>query len=248
MEGIGYDFIPEVLHRNVVDRWIKMSDKPSFIMARRLIREEGLLCGGSSGTAVAAALIAAKDLKEGQKCVVVLPDSTRNYMTKFLVDDWMIDHGYVEDVGRPELNTWWAAETVSCLPLQAPCTITPEVTCKEAAEILNTNGFDSLPVVDQHNKILGVISEGNLTAQLMPGRIQPNDPIEKAIYKQFKQVSVHTPLSELSRIFDKDHFALVVNEQRCFAPGGNEEKRSVIYGVVTRIDLLTFITRKPTKA
>ena len=68
-----------------------MSDKPSFIMARRLIREEGLLCGGSSGTAVAAALIAAKDLKEGQKCVVVLPDSTRNYMTKFLVDDWMID-------------------------------------------------------------------------------------------------------------------------------------------------------------
>lgn len=82
VEGIGYDFIPEVLHRDIVDRWIKMGDKDSFVMARRLIREEGLLCGGSSGTAVAAALIAAKDLKKGQKCVVVLPDSTRNYMTK----------------------------------------------------------------------------------------------------------------------------------------------------------------------
>lgn len=221
-----------------------MSDKPSFIMARRLIREEGLLCGGSCGTAVAAALIAAKDLKHGQKCVVVLPDSTRNYMTKFLMDDWMIDHGYVEDVGRPELGTWWASKAVSNLPLQPPCTITPKVTCKEAVEILKKHGFDNLPVVDENNTILGVISEGNLTAQLMPGRLQPSDPIEKAIYKQFKQVSVHTSLSQLSRIFDKDHFALVVNEQRCFVPGGHDVTKSVIYGVVTRIDLLTFITQQ----
>lgn len=111
-------------------------------------------------------------------------------------------------------------------------------------DLLKEHGFDILPVVDKNNTILGVISEGNLTAQLMPGRIQPNDSIEKAIYKQFKQVNVHTSLSDLSRIFDKDHFALVVNEQRCFAPGGVQETKSVIYGVVTRIDLLTFITSR----
>ena len=86
VEGIGYDFIPDVLDRSVVDRWLKSRDKESFLMSRRLIREEGLLCGGSSGTAVAAALEAAKDLKKGQVCVVVLPDSVRNYMTKFLSD------------------------------------------------------------------------------------------------------------------------------------------------------------------
>ena len=80
MEGIGYDFVPSVLDRDVVDVWLKTTDKESFQMARRLIREEGLLCGGSSGANVDAAMRVAKDLKEGQNCVVILPDGIRNYM------------------------------------------------------------------------------------------------------------------------------------------------------------------------
>lgn len=200
------------------------------------------IAGGSSGTAVAAAVKVAKSLKKGQKCVVILPDSTRNYMTKFLSDHWMIDHDYVENITRPEARTWWANKSVSCLPLQAPCTITPEVTCKEAVDILHQHGFDILPVVDNENTIVGVISEGNLTAKMMPGRIQPNDPISSAIYKQFKKITVHTTLLELSRIFDKDHFALVTTDQRAFGAGGQQQTKSVIFGVVTRIDLLTFIT------
>jgi cystathionine beta-synthase len=84
VEGIGYDFIPNVLERKYVDEWMKSEDKESFLMARQLIRYEGLLCGGSSGTAVAAAIKAAKGLKKGDRCVVLLPDSVRNYMSKFL--------------------------------------------------------------------------------------------------------------------------------------------------------------------
>jgi cystathionine beta-synthase len=80
-----------------VDEWIKSEDKPSLLMSRRLIREEGLLCGGSSGTAVYAACQAAKSLKEGQRCVVILPDSVRNYMTKFLNDDWMRSNGFTDE-------------------------------------------------------------------------------------------------------------------------------------------------------
>lgn len=86
MEGIGYDFIPNVLHRQVVDRWIKTNDEMAFPIIRRLIREEGILSGASSGSALAGALIAAKDLKEGEKCVVILPDGIRNYMSKFVTD------------------------------------------------------------------------------------------------------------------------------------------------------------------
>ncbi|EKD76933.1 MAG: Cysteine synthase [uncultured bacterium] len=89
VEGIGYDFIPDVLDNSLIDKYIKITDKDSFQMARRLIREEGLLCGGSSGSAVWAALQAAKELKTGQKCVVILPDSIRNYLTKFADDQWM---------------------------------------------------------------------------------------------------------------------------------------------------------------
>ncbi len=89
VEGIGYDFIPDVLDNSLIDRYIKINDKDSFQIARRLIREEGLLCGGSSGSAVWAALQAAKELKKGQRCVVILPDSIRNYLTKFVDDKWM---------------------------------------------------------------------------------------------------------------------------------------------------------------
>ncbi|OGT36819.1 MAG: cystathionine beta-lyase [Gammaproteobacteria bacterium RIFCSPHIGHO2_12_FULL_37_14] len=97
VEGIGYDFIPDVLDNSIVDEYIKVTDKDSFLMARRLIREEGLLVGGSSGTAVWAALQAAKRLDKGQKCLVILPDSVRNYLSKFVDDNWMKEQKMLHD-------------------------------------------------------------------------------------------------------------------------------------------------------
>jgi len=93
VEGIGYDFLPLVLDRSVVDHWVKTRDRESFIMARRLIREEGLLCGGSSGATMAGALQAVRELgladDPSKRVVVLLADSIRNYMTKHLNDGWM---------------------------------------------------------------------------------------------------------------------------------------------------------------
>ena len=94
VEGIGYDFIPEVLDNSLVDEYIKTKDEESFIMARRLIKEEGLLCGGSCGATMVAALKAASKLKNGQNCLVILADGIRNYMTKFPNDNWMEENGF----------------------------------------------------------------------------------------------------------------------------------------------------------
>ena len=94
VEGIGYDFFPDVLDNSLIDEYVKTEDEESFLMARRLIREEGLLCGGSSGTAMIAALQTATQLEKGQKCLVLLPDGIRNYMTKFPNDTWMEEQGF----------------------------------------------------------------------------------------------------------------------------------------------------------
>ncbi len=95
VEGIGYDFFPKVLDNSLVDEYIKINDKDSFLMARRLIREEGLLVGGSSGSAVWAMLKAAQRLNAGQRCLVILPDSIRNYLTKFVDEGWMKEHQFM---------------------------------------------------------------------------------------------------------------------------------------------------------
>lgn len=97
IEGIGYDFFPKVLDNSLVDEYVKVHDKDSFLMARRLIREEGLLVGGSSGTAVFAALNVAKRLSAGQRCLVILPDGIRNYMSKFADDHWMRANGFLSE-------------------------------------------------------------------------------------------------------------------------------------------------------
>ena len=100
VEGIGYDFIPKVLDTKLISQWVKTTDAQSFKMAQRLIREEGLLCGGSSGAIIAAALKTAASLKENQKCVAILPDSIRNYINKFIDPFWMIEKNFIKPKGK----------------------------------------------------------------------------------------------------------------------------------------------------
>jgi len=95
VEGIGYDFFPEVLDNKLVDEYINVKDKDAFLTARTLIKQEGLLVGGSSGAAMWAAMQAAKQLSAEQKCLVILPDGVRNYLSKFVDDGWMRQQGFI---------------------------------------------------------------------------------------------------------------------------------------------------------
>lgn len=146
VEGLGYDFIPDVLHRQCVDRWMKTNDNISFPMIRRLIREEGILSGGSSGAAVAAALVAAKDLKAGQKCVVILPDGIRNYMTKFVTDNWLEARRFKEI--ENEHNHWWWNNTVVDLHVSTIQSISSNTICADALAFLKTNKLERVPVTN----------------------------------------------------------------------------------------------------
>lgn len=132
------------MDRQFVSRWIKIDDKTSFGMVRRLIREEGILAGGTSGAILAGALTAAKDLKEGQKCVIILPDGIRNYMTKFVTDNWMEAKGFQMVVN--EHNHWWWNHTVNELDVPKVEAIKSSTTCIDALKFLKSNGLDRVAV------------------------------------------------------------------------------------------------------
>lgn len=223
VEGIGYDFIPAVCDRTLVDTWMKSNDKDSLVMMRQLIRHEGLLCGGSSGAAVSCALRAAKSLQKGQRCVVIMPDSVRNYMSKALSDDWMLDHGFVDNkiIKTKQFSAWWAKKRVCDLPsvnTNTPLTITSDVSCRDAIALLKEEGFDMVPVCED-DKVLGVVTEGNMTNRLLTGRASPDTTVREAgvIYKTFHEFTMQDRLSAVAHALDHDPFVLIIQTQRCYS-------------------------------
>jgi len=166
-------------------------------------------------------------------------------MSKFLNDGWMIENGFLEDQDSyvdPKAEWWWR-RTVADLRLQTPLTISSSLSCGAAIEIMSKEGYDQLPVVSAEGTVEGTVTLGNLTSQITRGQVNPNDACAKATFKQFKQVSLNTTLGKLSKIFDKDHFALVVHSNRNYTKADQVSEKSVVFGIVTRIDLLDYIVK-----
>lgn len=243
VEGIGYDFIPKVLDRQFVDEWVKSSDKESFTMARRMIREEGLLCGGSSGATMHHAMQVAKRLGKGKRVVVLLADSIRNYMTKHLNVGWMVEHGFME----PENETagsksqFLSQFKVQDLELAAPVTVQQNVTVEECIAILNKYSFDQLPVTTESGAVLGVVTMTNLTSQLLSGKTKAKSPVSEVTYKQYSSVGPTAALDDVARKLEKDHFVVVVVNTKDATGAEEVVERSTVVGVVTQIDVLNFM-------
>ncbi|KAI9275828.1 cystathionine beta-synthase [Phascolomyces articulosus] len=247
VEGIGYDFIPEVLQREVVDEWFKSEDKASFLMSRRLIRDEGILCGGSSGTAMSAAVQVAKSLKEGQRCVVILPDSVRNYMTKFLNDDWMREYGFTDEKFEEQsfekkAEKDYGGAKVSALNLKEAVTTDSETTCKEAIELMEKNGFDQLPVTaGPAHRLKGLVTMGNILSRVASGRASLSSPVSDVMFhfdlhtQKFEEITNDTPLDQLTRFFENHSSALVTSRS---------EDGLKVKHVVTKVDLLAYLVKK----
>ncbi|KAK4140964.1 tryptophan synthase beta subunit-like PLP-dependent enzyme [Dichotomopilus funicola] len=207
VEGIGYDFIPDVLDRELVDKWYKTDDRESFQLARRLIAEEGLLVGGSSGSALAAVLKAVKDFKlgKGDVVVVILPDSIRSYLSKFADDDWLAANGLLPDdsdnitVSTPAAKTpdspvlarnrslsnadAYGGATVRALRLKPVSSVTTTSSCSEAIETMRDKGFDQLPVLaSAGGKLAGLVTLGNLLSYISRGRANPQTPVSDVMF------------------------------------------------------------------
>ena len=219
IEGIGYDFLPRVLDRTVCDEWMKGPDKESYLWARRLMREEGLMCGGSSGTAFWGAMkyIKENNIGKGKRVVVILPDNIRNYMTKHLNDDWMYERGYITEAecaaaSKSDLianEDWGQDMTVADLNLPEAVFLDASTPVSEALDKFQKLGYAQYPVKDASGKITGVVRKSRAMNQLIKKRVELDAPISELVERDLRHVSLTVTIDELGRILSRNKFALV---------------------------------------
>src|SRR2546430_256463 len=146
VEGIGKDTWPDTIDLQVVDEWIQVSDRESFLMARRLAREEGILAGGSAGSTLWAAIRVAERLPADATVLAIIPDSGRSYMSKFYDDNWMLEHGFVERrAPLPTVDELLRAKHGGEMPELV--TITAHAKVGEGIDTMRRYGISQLPVV-----------------------------------------------------------------------------------------------------
>ena len=227
VEGIGYDFVPEVLDRDVVAQWIRSNDADSFRVARQLIRQEGLLVGGSCGAAAWAAMEVAKDLPAGAKVCCIFSDSIRNYLTKYVDDRWMRENGFLQE----DWAIGTVAELLRSMPSRDVVTIEVGGTLKDAVAMFREHGFSQVPVTDD-GKLAGILTEADTLRVLVDGA-SPSTSIAEIMERKVSTVSPHAEADQLPHIFERGEVALVVDDDRN------------VLGLITKLDLIDHLTKKP---
>ena len=226
VEGIGYDFVPNVLDRSLVTTWVKTNDRQSFLLARRLIREEGLLCGGSAGSALYAALKEAKKLKKGQNCVVLLADGVRNYMTRFVDDKWMQDNNF----SGPSALEGTVQLLVEAKPQRSLITVNSDESAAKAIELMRSQGISQLPVLTK-NYLVGILTEDHLL-HFLSSTDGTDEKVGSIMERSVPTVELSTPISSLQGAIMKSGLAIVL------------DKQNHPLHILTKIDLVEWMSKK----
>lgn len=225
VEGVGEDFLPATLDFSVIDDTVQVNDRESFSMTRRLVREEGLFCGGSCGMAVAGAIKWLRGngsyLTEDDVVVVLLPDSGSRYLSKIFDDSWMRENGFLE------------AATVSDLLADRPrdvITAAEDTSVESAFRQMKTHGISQLPVLDANGRLHGIIGESDLLEYLLSGGAMSHTIADLHAH-EVATVDPDVPIEELTSIFGRSQAAIVVRD-------------GTVSGIVTKIDVIDFLASR----
>jgi cystathionine beta-synthase len=224
-EGIGEDFLPTALDLSVVDEVLQVGDKETFLTTRRLVREEGIFCGGSSGTAVAAALRYCRNLEADRLVVVILPDSGARYLSKIFDDDWMRENGFLESAWAGAT----AAEVLGIKKLREVITAASSDTVSTVIGKMKAHDISQVPVLAPDGKLSGLVTEVDLLNHLVLGdKHTPTDTIAELVRTDVATIGPDAPLESLMSVFVNRQVAVVLD-------GGS------VTGILTKIDILDYL-------
>jgi cystathionine beta-synthase len=223
VEGIGEDFVPKTFNSQLIDEWLRVTDAESFSTARALARREGILVGGSSGTAVAAALRYARRLAADHLVVALCADTGRNYLSKCFDDDWMAENKLLWNV-QPAQSL---GDLLQARGTRQLVTVTPEASAARAIELLQSVGISQLPVLQDGNSV-GSIQEVTLARVLHDNSDPEKVRVGEIMAKPLPQLDIGTHLDEVYRLL------LAGNTGVLTVTNGK------VVDIVTRIDLIQY--------
>lgn len=229
VEGIGEDFIPRNVDLKLIDEIIRVGDKESFVLGRRLAREEGILVGGSSGTALAAALRVAQGLTDKDVIVVVFPDGGRGYLSKMFSDDWMRANGFLPSPEHSYLVSDLLERKTKRSKLPTMVTVKDTDPVQRAIELMQEYSIDQLPVVTEHGQNVGSIND-IVTMQVVYERKDPSSiTISTLMGKPFPQFDQNEEIESVYKAFKLGTAMVVVT---------NENRAT---GVLTKFDMMAHL-------
>lgn len=226
VEGIGEDFFPSTMNLKIVDDIVRVDDRECFLMTRDLVRLEGLFVGGSGGAAVAGAIKYARQSGKKENILVLLPDGASKYISKIFNDDWMRENGFLEE---EEKGFGTVRDLLGGKPKQGVVTVPPAATLREVIDTLKSHGISQVPVV-KDAKLFGLVHEVDVLRHLLSGKVTQESTIEPIIESDYATVTPSTKVELLKGVLGDAKLAVVM------------EGESVV-GVVTKIDLIDYLTR-----
>lgn len=218
VEGIGYDFIPKVLDRSHVDAWVKTDDPESLRLARALIAKEGVLVGASSGSVMEGMIKYLKqnglDKNKELRCVVILPDSIRNYLSKFCADDWMVKKGFLTNkVLEVEGHPFHGKTTADLSDLKPIAHYDDRLTVSDCLDIF-AKGELAVPLISE-GKVKGIVTRQSILHGMMKKKLTNFSSASNAITKEAVVVDYNTDLSAIDTLLKSEEIVFVqkVNEK-----------------------------------